>query len=232
MNIVSRALRKARRESLEFIRLRRLSKAGYLYAPPNYLFLAPKVVNPAVIDIGCGFEAEFAVMWKTKYKADALVVDPTRKHKLHLERLVERHQPKLKYLPRAVSNREGKTEFFESASHESGSLFLDHVNVKDQNTISYEVQNTTINSLIEGLGRDQVEMIKVDIEGAEFDLFDSFDFLSLRKVRQLFVEFHHSQIGSRSFSDTSRIISKFRQNGFEASSLDDANYLFVNNGLV
>ncbi|GAB5446569.1 MAG: hypothetical protein Gyms2KO_14420 [Gymnodinialimonas sp.] len=232
MSIVSKAARKMRREISGFRRLRALTKAGFQTAEPNYLFLAPKSDRPAVIDIGCGFEAEFAVKWIKDFNAKALIVDPTLKHEPHLQRLVDAHKPNLTHLRQAVSKEETEITFHESIENESGSLHSDHINVEAQTTNSYTVRSTTIPALIAQLGSDAVEMLKVDIEGAEFDLFDGFDFSALANVRQLFVEFHHAQISSRDVSDTERLVAQFEANGFDAATYDDTNYLFINKRLA
>lgn len=232
MNIVSRIVRKVTRELSQRTRLKKLAAQGFQTAPPNYVFLPPKVATPAVIDIGCGYEAEFAVGWITERGAKALIVDPTRKHRPFLEAIVEKHAPSLQHLPYAVSAADGECTFYESVDNESGSLQGDHVNVDGAETTSYQVTQRTIAGLIAEAGFDEIEMIKVDIEGAEFELFEGFDFDAVRNARQMFVEFHHNQISSRSADDTLAIVARFEEHGFTANTADQVNYLFVNQRLA
>lgn len=221
-----------RREISGFRRLRAYKKVGLQTSAPNYLFMLPKSERPAVIDIGCGYEAEFAVKWIKDFNARALIVDPTRKHEPHLQRLVDEHKPNLTHLRQAVSKQETEITFHESVDNESGSLHGDHINVASQTTNSYTVRSTTIASLIAQFEGDIVEMVKVDIEGAEFELFEGYDFATLANVRQLFVEFHHAQIASRDATDTARLVAQFEANGFDVATYDDTNFLFINKRLA
>ena len=228
MTFFSRLLAKLKRELTQALRVRQFKKQGLMTASPNYLFLPPKVETPSVIDIGCGFEAEFAVYWIKEHGATAVIVDPTRKHVPSLTEVVKTHAPHLSHMAYAVSKADGETQFFESVDNESGSLHGDHINVDGQETRSYTVEERTIASVMKEAGMTEVEMVKVDIEGAEFELFEQFDFSVFKRTRQIFVEFHHNQISTRSTQDTKAIVAQFAAQGFTARTTDDVNYLFVN----
>jgi FkbM family methyltransferase len=225
MSQIQRGVRAARRRAKIARRRREANKRGIASAPPNYIYLDLLGPESTVIDVGCGFEAEFARHLIATHGVRAFGVDPTRKHAPWLH-AIERQVDRFKHLPLAVAAVDGVLTFHESVRNESGSLFDTHTNVTNGDIRSYEVEAVTLPSLLQRIGVYTVDLLKLDLEGAEYALLSDAGWEDLACFRQLFVEFHHHAIAERTQRDTQEMIAKVERRGFKSFSLDDHNVLF------
>lgn len=222
-NVIRRTVRKA-------VRLQQFKKKGIKYCPPNFIYFPEKWQKdhvPIVIDVGCGYKAELSVMMIERWGAKVFAVDPTMKHRPALSKLCDKYGSLFCHVPVAISAHDGIQTFSESRINESGSIMPDHVNVVNDETINYEVKSYTPLSLLAHCGVDSAAMLKLDIEGAEYDLLKSMSNNDLLPFGQIFVEFHHHAVQQYCEADTIRLVDKICGFGFRTFSLDDHNYLFV-----
>ena len=226
--LLGRVIRFAVRTFKSLTRLHRLKKLGIHRIPPNFLFF-PDLITPnaTVIDVGCSYEAEFSVAMIERYGAKAVAVDPTLKHRPALARLADRYPHRFQHVPFAIAAHNTTMMFYESSTNESGSILPDHVNaIRDQLT-SHEVKTLTPIALLDHLGLDSADILKLDIEGAEYELLQSIRADDLAPFRQLFIEFHHHAVQRYSQVDTRVLVDMVCGFGYKTYSLDDHNYLFV-----
>ncbi len=224
--IVAQALRKIRKEYSIGKRRKKLEKDGFSFAVPNYLFLNKFDVDAFVVDVGCGYEAEFCIHMIKRYAAMTYGIDPTRKHRDALEKLEKQMAGKFVHISKAVTADGGVLTFNESISNESGSLRSDHRNVANDEIRSYEVECLSLAGLLEEIGRESVDIIKLDLEGAEYDLLSKVNREDLLPFNQIFVEFHHHCIDEFSEADSKERVDRLHSFGLEYASVDDHNYLF------
>ncbi len=78
-----------------------------------------------------------------------------------------------------------------------------------------EVPGVTLPTLLTELGLCDVDLLKVDIEGAEIAMFDAAPDDVLRRMRQISIEFHDF-IDPRQGPDVARIIKRLEGLGFDA----------------
>jgi FkbM family methyltransferase len=108
----------------------------------------------------------------------------------------------------ALSNRNGNTIFYENDYSGKSSIHSD-VNA-DTFTNSYEVNIYSFNDMVEQY--DVIDYLKVDCEGAEYEIFESIpnEFLTNR-IRKIALEFHHN------INDIKvvKLIDKIKECGFE-----------------
>lgn len=209
-------------------RLRRLKRLGIHRIPPNFLFSHELMTsNAIVIDVGCSYQAEFSVAMIERYGARAIAVDPTSKHRSALARLADRYPDRFRHVPWAISAHNSTTTFLESTTNESGSLMPDHVNAIRDDLTRYEVTTVTPTALLEHLGLDSADILKLDIEGAEYELLRNVREDDLAPFRQIFVEFHHHAVQRYSVVDTRQIVQGICEFGYDSYSFDDHNYLFL-----
>lgn len=226
--LFARGARFLRRVAAKALRVRRLKRAGIEYLAPNYLFAPGRLGEaPVVVDCGCGSEAEFSIAMIERYGARAFAVDPTKKHHAALARLEERYAPNFRHVPLAVWHAEGVVSFGESVTNESGSILIDHANLLVDETVSYEVRAVTVAALLDRLDLPSCDFLKLDLEGAEYDLLRHASAGELRRVEQLFVEFHDHAVARYGVEDTLAVVEKVGAVGFQAWSLDDRTYLFL-----
>jgi FkbM family methyltransferase len=195
------------------------------FAHPNYIFVNHLSSNSIVVDVGCADDPDFSEFVINKYKCKSYGVDPTRKHFPSLDKVVQKYKGRFIHLPYAVTNMPGKLTFYESKVNASGSVKSDHVNVKNDDVVTYEVDAINIPQLKDMLGV-KIDFLKLDLEGAEYELLENVTRDDFKNIDQVFVEFHHHCIDSRDFSDTKRIVAKVKALNFKAFTMDCHNYLF------
>jgi FkbM family methyltransferase len=179
-----------------------------------------------VIDVGCGFNPELSQYLIKKFGLTAFAVDPTKKHAAALGELANRYAPRFIHLPYAVTNEDNTIEFFETIDFESGSTLMDHCYVSKGRLRKYEVQSRNISSLVKELKLETVDLMKLDLEGAEYELIANMRPEDLTSIRQLFIEFHHHAFKRIKRKDTRKAVSIIKSFGFKAFTLDSNNYLF------
>jgi FkbM family methyltransferase len=210
----------------KYSRLRKARREGLVFVEPNFVYRPDLSPDSVVIDAGCSYEADFSVCLIRRHGVRAFGVDPTRKHSGALRQLEEQYAGRFAHVPCAIAATDGTLTFHESRVNESGSLLSDHVNVIHDETTSYEVEAVTLSTLLKRVSVETVDILKLDLEGAEYEVFEGATPGQLRPFRQLFVEFHHHAVTHFREADTRRIVKRVADFGFRTFSVDDHNYLF------
>jgi len=226
MNIISRAIGKVKRDLLFYKRRKQAVKLGVSFRKPNYIFLNKFSKGDWIIDVGCADDADFSVFVIDELGLNSIGVDPTKKHHGSLEKIERRYSGRFRFAPYAVASEDGTLIFHESENFASGSLISSHQNMNRDNSLSYEVQSVTLRSLLGKLGLPRASYIKLDLEGAEYDLLKNIKKEDLDLFDQIFVEFHHHAFEEYSKKDTMILVDRIRSLGFSGFSLDDHNFLF------
>jgi FkbM family methyltransferase len=91
------------------------------------------------------------------------------------------------------------------------------------------VEMVTLAELCQRAGVDRIDLLKMDIEGAEIDLFEACSDEELQAVKQITVEFHEFLYPEQT-EPVAKILERMRRLGFWVLpfSLDTTNVLFVN----
>ena len=87
----------------------------------------------------------------------------------------------------AIAGKNGPVEVFLSQNSEANSTV--HVPPQAVNE-SVAVEGVTLESFLESNSIECVDLLKIDIEGAEVDLFDSLQDDTIRAIKQITIEFH------------------------------------------
>ena len=212
--------------SINHVKLTLKAKMHGLIVVPENIIYNPCFPFDVVIDCGCSIGAELAIHMSRTYGSIVYCVDPTLKHSSSLSALVKRYQ-NMNYIQAAIAKDTGMLEFYEPVVNESGSIFSSHTNSQTQPGQNYQVQAYSLSSLLEAINTSAVDYIKLDLEGAEYDLLANTPPLVLSKFKQIFVEFHHHCIPEYSVFDTRQIVDRLSSNGFKCHTLDSHNYLFI-----
>lgn len=210
----------------KFKNSKKIKNLGLDAFPPNYIYFNRFNENSNIVDVGCGFEAELSVTMIKKFNVNAFAVDPTLKHAHFLHEIEKIHHPNFHYLQYALSASNGETTFFEAENCESGSLLSTHKNIQTDLTHEYKVKLIDLPTLFSTIGLDSIDFLKIDIEGAEYTLFNEINLKSLQIVKQLFIEFHHVSVQGYTKRDSLKIVKLIEEEGFKSFSYDGLNYLF------
>lgn len=174
---------------------------GLRFVPPNYAFFERFLGEGVTIDVGVGDNPDFSLHLMNKYNVESFVVDPTEKHRRILEAF-EKQRPMAHYLSVALGPKNESRTFYESQSNVSGSLQKEHVNVRKDFIKAYTVQVFTLNSLLQKCGDKPVAIMKIDIEGEEYEFIKSVSKRELQRISQIIIEFHHDIVKTYSMADT------------------------------
>ncbi len=226
MNFIKKAIRTISRKLKKRFRLIEARRKGFKYEAPNFIFFPNLSSNSVVIDAGCSYEADFSLYMIKHYGLKAYGVDPTLKHRKALAVLEEKYKGNFMHMPLAIGAVDSTLTFYESENNESGSMLKDHVNVRQDKTISYEVEVVTLKSILPKIGVEKIDILKLDLEGAEYDLLHGINKDDLLPFNQIFIEFHHHALKQFNKTDTKRMVERICNLGYKSFSLDDHNYLF------
>ena len=170
-------------------------------------------VNPAAISsadivysFGIGTDISFDLQLIEKYGLKVFAFDPTPKS---IDWLNQQKLPEnFKAFPLGIASYSGNADFFlpKNENYVSASM----TTKQSDNFVSVKVK--TLADIAEELGHTTIDILKMDIEGAEYGVID--DILkSGIKIHQLLIEFHH-RFHPEGSKVTRRSIEKLRQADF------------------
>lgn len=135
--------------------------------------------------IGVGVESSFDVAL-AELGCQVVAIDPTPRSAAHIAPVVARYN-NMRFLPRAVWHTDAEVRLYEPATPG----YVSH-SVNDLHCGNRYIMATaqTLASIAQELGDDRVDLIKMDIEGAELDVIPETDFRALG-TNVLCVEFHN-----------------------------------------
>ena len=207
-----------------YIRLK-CNARGLRFVPPNYAFFDKLLQGGIVIDVGVGENPNFTLSLINKYDVESYIIDPTHKHMNALKEFEKEHS-RIHYLPLALGAKEETRTFYESQSNESGSLRKDHVNVQKDPLITYDVRVVTLERLLQHCGNKAIDIMKIDIEGEEYEFISSISKNDLQRTKQLIIEFHHNTVGKYSINETFQAINRIKSMGMKAVMYNGRDCLF------
>lgn len=148
-----------------------------------------RVKDPIVLDVGVGKDLSFSEgICKINSGAEIYAIDPTLESKAWFDQSSYASCDNFRFYPYALSDNSGIKDFY-APEDES---FVSHSLILSSNFSSkkkYSVRCVTINELIEILGLNRIDVLKLDIEGSEYNVLNSIESWDL-KPKQICVEFH------------------------------------------
>jgi FkbM family methyltransferase len=183
--------------------------------------------DSVVVDIGLGEDISFSESLLQKYGCRVYGFDPTPKSVQYVR---GRQSPNFSLFEVGVAAERGEATFYlpNNAQHVSGSLFCSpHVGQK-----AMTVSLVAIDDIHTMIGTERLDLIKLDIEGAEFDLLDAPGFgRAAKHTNQICIEFHHRwpEFGK---DRTVHAVKRLEEIGFYVAWVSPSNeeVLFVRSG--
>lgn len=177
--------------------------------------------NSVVYSVGVGSNIDFDLALIEELKLAVYAFDPTPRS---IEWIKKQSLSKsFKFIPVGLGSNDGEMEFFpprkESSTHFSPIDRYDNLGVE---TIKAPVK--TLKSLVQEFGHQTIDLLKMDIEGAEYDVIDNLEEQGV-EINQILIEFHHMYKGI-SLDDTKNAIDKLRKLGFELFHISQRTYEF------
>ncbi|MEW6689103.1 MAG: FkbM family methyltransferase [Pseudomonadota bacterium] len=216
--------------------------------PPGYLRLGTRYggwwldrnlvrADPLLVDCGLGRDISFASAFLTRFGGTVIGVEA---NPAALAWCAQHSPPGMHLRDAAFWTRAGETLAFHlprpleqlpnGADGVSGSLLASHAYVAGGEP--RRVTTTDLEQVLAEAGREDCDVLKLDIEGAEYEVLE--DLLArglLGKCRQLLVEFHHG-VTARALAETERVVEAVRAAGFRLAHVEGRNYSFFRGDLA
>jgi FkbM family methyltransferase len=171
--------------------------------------IIPDLINKesTIYSFGAGTDISFDLALISKFNINLHVFDPTPKS---IQYLKQKQLPKnFIFHEIGLASYDGTANFAlpENPDHVSASIIQ-----KPGNNDFFIGEVKRLQTIMHELKHSQIDLLKMDIEGAEYDVID--DLISSKvKVKQLLIEFHH-RFPNVGISKTKDVIKKLRMNGF------------------
>ena len=181
-----------------------------------------KISKDSVIySVGVGSNIDFDIALIKRFHLIVHAFDPTPRSIEWVEN--QSITKNFKFYPLGLGGKDGTMNFFpplrESSTHFSPVKRYDE---DDRDVIIAPVKSLT--SIASDLGHNHIDLLKMDIEGAEYEVIDSLQ-TSKITIDQILVEFHHMYKGIP-IERTIDAIEKLKEIGFELFNISQRTYEF------
>lgn len=177
-----------------------------------------------VVDIGANIGLFTKYLFNRGCKRSVMVeADPRLERNIF--RILGDDAQKADVIMSPIFSEKKDVEFYFSESNSTiGSLNKPNVGLDDLKTINSKttLRSITFSDVLETIGVSRISLLKCDIQGGEYDLFNSLTDDQIRRSDNYIIEFHSESIYGGTeygFSSSNRkpenIISKLEKNGYE-----------------
>ncbi|GAB4339688.1 MAG: hypothetical protein OHK0038_18960 [Flammeovirgaceae bacterium] len=183
--------------------LRLGNEYSFCYVPQNLLHK-----NSVVYSFGAGEDISTDIEIAKTFACPVRIFDPTPRALTHFQNLIEKTKkgkkmniengkrfyevdtktlPLLNFYSVGLWNEDTKVKFFAPKNPQHVSYSITNL----QQTEEYiEVEVKKITTLMKEFANDKIDYLKMDIEGAEYKVLDSF-FIEKPNISSLYIEFHY-----------------------------------------
>jgi len=167
-----------------------------------------------VYSLGIGEDTSWDEELIAKHGLEVFGFDPTPKSAIYVQ---QRNLSKFNFFQIGVADRNGSFDFYppKNRDYVSCSLFM-RQDLQDE---PLSVEMRTLDTLMKQLGHEKIDILKMDIEGAEYGVINDIIKKSIFP-RQILVEFHH-RFSPFNITDTRKAISKLMDNGYKLFYVSD-----------
>ncbi len=196
--------------------------SGFKIIRDHWIYTRELSSNSVVIDLGAN-TGTFSDILINDFQSKCFAVEP------NLTLFNNLNNNKLTKVNAAVTKNDGPVEFFISENHEASSInnnFQTLWSVAEKQTIDGISWESLLTKL--SLNSSNIEVLKMDVEGAELDIIDTLNGNNTKNVRQVTIEFHH-HLNPGLHDRTRQSIKKLLSLGYTgiANSISPTEVLFL-----
>jgi FkbM family methyltransferase len=175
-------------------------------------FVCPNLLNASsvVYSFGIGEDISFDRAIMDNHHCQVFGFDPTPKSVNWVKKQPTPAQ--FQFYPFGLDAQSGFVDFYLPLNHDhvSGSI-VDHQNLDALNKVRVEVKSLA--DVMQQLGHHHLDLLKMDIEGAEYGVIESILNAKI-PISQILIEFHDRFYADTPFKSR-KLIKKLQQSGYE-----------------
>ena len=172
-----------------------------------------------VYSLGVGDEVDFDMSIIDKYSVEVFAFDPTPNSidLLDSTKLPERFH----FHPWAVTAEDGTLKFYPRLKKDGTKSDVMFTMIPEPETKEDEIEVPAycLSTIVERLGHDRIDLLKMDIEGAEYEVLEGL-LESTILPEQLLVEFHHRFVDD-GLNRTYDVIDRLRSVGYRIFAISE-----------
>lgn len=174
-----------------------------------------------VYSFGIGTDISFDLAMIERFGFEIYAFDPTPTSIAWLERQITPVQ--FRAYPYGLANYDGEAQFHAPSNPDHVSFSMSHDSVDKNRSVIVPVYQ--LHSLMQMFGHEHIDLLKIDIEGGEYDVIA--DILDAKiEVTQLLVEFHH-RIPGIGLEQTRRTVARLNNSGFDLAYISSSGEEYV-----
>jgi FkbM family methyltransferase len=190
----------------------------------DWAFLPGELPQGAVIyAFGVGTDLGFELALIREFGAEVHAFDPSPESRRWIA--AQRLPPALSFHPVAVGERDGTLVLRARESESRGVPIMYSAMDETRKGPAVEVECWCLDTAMRRLGHNHIDLIKLDVEGAEFAALRSM-LAGRSRPRQVLVEFHHRFPGVGP-SQTSAAVSALRKAGYQLAFISETGREFT-----
>jgi FkbM family methyltransferase len=148
-----------------------------------------------VIDVG-GYIGETALFFAQRGARRVFCVEPSPDNLRLLEQNISQSsfKDKIVIIRAAILDKDGSVEFYMNRQRPTGNHvanYHDFMKSHTRSDLKCEVQAMSFQSLLEYTGLEEVDVVKLDCEGSEYDILLGTPDSVLKRVRMYIIEYHN-----------------------------------------
>lgn len=209
------------RLSGKYAHFKRSTKCKHKWYGNTYggFYICPDLLNKdsIVYSFGIGEDISFDKALIDQHHCLVFGFDPTPKSINWLKE--QKISDNFRFYEYGISDKSGFVDFYlpKNPDYVSGSLVLQKNIDTTQKTT---VQMKSLADIMFELGHKQIDLLKMDIEGAEYEVIDNILSTKIR-INQLLIEFHDRFFENGNIK-SQQAIEKLRRHGYEIFAISDS----------
>lgn len=181
--------------------------------------------DSVIYSAGVGRDITFEHALADRFGAKIILLDPSPTG-LETMTLAENQRDEFIFLNAALAGHDGQLELAPPPDPEEGSWILGGSDGKAKGSDAIRVGCRSISSLVEEFGNSHIDLLKIDIEGAEYSVLESI-LKSPIKIKQIAVEFHNGVLPGIPRSRTIRSLISMFMKGYRIAHKGGSNHTLM-----
>jgi FkbM family methyltransferase len=193
-----------------------LPNTGFIFFNLNEFFVQRKFdfldikKGGLVVDVGANFGL-FSRYCLERGAGEVLAVEPNSEAFLYLQKNIKQEEGRM--LCKVIHNHDGEIEFHESENSLVSGLYKDRNDMAAHgNLTTKKIECLTLDSLLKD--EEEIDLLKMDVEGAEYEILEACSDETLNKCSKVYLEFHD---GINNRGRLEKIKQKFLDLGFKVA---------------